>query len=622
MNILLSVLILSQGLHPIKGFGLFSVLSQVRKLVKAGVNSVEYLYSPNRRQSNDIVPEEYDFIIIGSGSAGSILANRLSENQDWKVLLLEAGNRANAFTEIPILAPLFQLTHFNWGYNMEKQEGICNAMEDGICAWPRGRALGGTTVINYMIYTRGNPIDYKRWESQGNPGWAYEDVLPFYLKSEDCHLGEPCNSRYHHKDGYLSVEYPFTSKLTSVFLKAGEKLGYRTVDYNTPDFMGFSPIQATQKRGKRHSVAAAFLNPIKKRSRLEIITSARVTNILINPETKAAYGVEFFKRKQKFSAMATKEVIVSAGTFHSPQLLMLSGIGPKEHLEELGIPLIKNLPVGETMYDHISYLSAVFTTNETIIGPIQALSPKEWLNWITHGEGLLTSLAGIEAIGYIKTEMSKEKADYPDIELLLNSIGSLQFDLGIISRPELRIKKEVYKEFFQPLEGKPSFSILPVLLHPKSKGYLKLRSANPFDPPLLYGNFYTDPENHDLRTMISAIRNIQRLCDTAPFRKLGTKQYEKPIPGCENHIFDTDNYWECALRSMSVTLHHQIATCKMGPEGDREAIVDSWLRVYGVKNLRVADSSVIPVTLSAHTNAPSMMIGEKLAKILEEDWSS
>lgn len=320
---------------------------------------------------------------------------------------------------------------------MEKQEDFCRAMEEGRCSWPRGRALGGSTVINYVIYTRGNPEDFRRWEAQGrssdfflqsyqclkliaqrvegqkeifyscfevisslfrfvlitswrrwsirwrksttgtafclgfnreffnrlgNPGWSYKDVLPYYLKSENCDLGKECNSKYHGKGGYLNVDYPYATKLTKTFLEAGlcvwtfttsvqrenfllskylskstgHELGEKLVDYNTAKYMGFAQIQANIKFGRRHSASAAFLDPFLHRTNLHVVTSARVTKILINPDTKEAYGVEFHKTLGKYTARARKEVILSAGTFHSPQLLMLSGIGPEDHLRELG----------------------------------------------------------------------------------------------------------------------------------------------------------------------------------------------------------------------------------------------------------------------------------------------
>lgn len=221
---------------------------------------------------------------------------------------------------------------------------------------------------------------------------------------------------------------------------------------------------------------------------------------------------------------------------------------------------------------------------------------------------------GIEAIAYISTNNDS----HPDIELLLNGIGSLQFDRGIFSRPELRITREVYREYFKPLEGKGVFSIMPMLLHPKSFGSLKLRSKNPDDPPLCYGNYLTDPYEQDLKLLIKSIRLMQKLVQSDGFKKLDATLYDKPVPGCENFIFDTDPYWECALRHLGVTLHHQISTCKMGAGED--AVVDNRLKVRGVKKLRVVDTSVIPLTLSAHTSAPTIMLGEKTADIIKTDY--
>ncbi|XP_018569546.1 glucose dehydrogenase [FAD, quinone]-like [Anoplophora glabripennis] len=574
----------------------------------------------NNPRFGSFIDAHYDFIIVGSGSAGSVLANRLSENPKWKVLLLEAGSRGNPLTLVPLLAPAFQLTPYNWGYTMEKQDNCCRAMEEGRCSWPRGRALGGSTVINYVIYTRGNPEDFRRWEALGNPGWSYKDVLPYYLKSENCNLGKGCNSKYHGNGGYLSVDYPYATELTRAFLEGGIEMGEKVVDYNTPKYMGFSQIQANLRFGRRHSASSAFLDPISDRTNLHVVTSARVTRVLINPETKVAYGVEFFKKLVKHTVRAKKEIILSAGTFHSPQLLMLSGVGPKNHIRELGIPLIQDLPVGQTLYDHIAYLPLIFRINETMIPSTQALEPIESLKWLINGTGVLSSLGGVEALAYIKTDASKEVEDYPDIELILASIGSLQYDFGLISRPELRIRQDVYDDYFRPLENKPCYSILTMLLHPKSKGHLKLKSHDPFDPPLLYGNYFSDSENHDMKTILSAVRYSQRLSRTKAFQKYGATMYDKPVPGCENHVFDSDPYWECALKTMTTTLHHQVSTCKMGPPNDTEAVVDNRLRVYGVRSLRVVDTSVIPVTLSAHTSAPGMMIGEKASDIIKQDW--
>ncbi|CAG9820544.1 unnamed protein product [Phaedon cochleariae] len=211
--------------------------------------SLDHDMSVVRKSKSD--KDDYDFIVVGSGSAGSVIASRLSENPQWRILLLEAGTRANSLTEIPLLAPVFQLTPYNWGYRMERQEGVCNAMEEGVCNWPRGRALGGTSVINYMIYTRGNPGDFERWEGQGNPGWSYDEVIQYYLKSEDCHLGKECQSRYHQNGGYLSIEYPFTTELTNAFIRAVVDVPTAAKPSKYPYKMSTQTVQPSRSYVKR-----------------------------------------------------------------------------------------------------------------------------------------------------------------------------------------------------------------------------------------------------------------------------------------------------------------------------------------------------------------------------------
>lgn len=264
--------------------------------------------------------------------------------------------------------------------------------------------------------------------------------MPYFLKSERCNLGEECFSKFHNSNGYLSVEYPYTTKLSSAFIKAGtyssnnnltdfvkakiisgEEMGYKNIDYNAQDPIGFSRLQATLQRGIRSSVSSAFLEPFENRANLEIITSARVTKILIDSDSNQAYGVEFYKNNIKYTMQSKKEVILSAGAFHSPQLLMLSGVGPKDHLKDLSIPLVKDLPVGQTLYDHVAFLPTIFTINETIITSRDTMNPLSLLSWLSSGKGILSSLGGVEAIAYIKTNVSEEVKDIPNIELLLVS---------------------------------------------------------------------------------------------------------------------------------------------------------------------------------------------------------
>lgn len=299
---------------------------------------------------------------------------------------------------------------------------------------------------------------------------------------------------------------------------------------------------------------------------------------------------------------------------------MLSGIGPKQHLQDLQIPLLQDLPVGQKLYDHITYVGLAFTINQTIsLSPGTVLTPQSIKAYLDRGRGPISSLGGVEGIGYIKTHVSKEKGDYPDVELIFVD-GALNSDFGIVNRRTMRIRDDVYNAVWRPLHNKPTWTIFPMLVHPKSVGFMKLKSRNPFDYPVFYGNYLTDAEGSDLDTMVAAIRYIIRLSKTSPFQKFASKLNDNPVPGCDHFLFDSDDYWKCCVRTLSITLHHQVATAKMGPPHDPEAVVDNQLRVYGIRNLRVADTSIIPVPLTAHTNAPATMVGEKAADLIKFTW--
>ncbi|XP_044738153.1 glucose dehydrogenase [FAD, quinone]-like [Chrysoperla carnea] len=567
--------------------------------------------------------QEYDFIIIGGGSAGSVIANRLSEVGHWKILLIEAGGLENFFTDIPAACTLLQLTEFDWQYKMEKLPEVCMAMENQQCLWPRGKVLGGSSVINYMMYTRGNKYDFERWEKEGNPGWLWKDVLPYYIKSEKANL-KHADPGAHGIFGYLSVEdVPYQTPLVNAFLEAGRETGRKIIDYNGDSQWGFSQIQGTIRSGKRCSAAKAFLEPIILRPNLKILIKNLVTKILIDPKTKTAYGVEFEDEfKLKHTALAKKEVILSAGVIGSPQLLILSGVGPKNHLIELDIPVIQDLQVGQNLHDHLCFVGLTFLINETASYTLtKFLQLSSFIQYFS-GKGPLTTLGGVEALGFIKTNVSKDpRIDFPDVELVFVA-GSLSSDAGVTFRKGFGISKEFYKEYFEPISQRESWSIFPVLLHPKSTGYLRLRSKNISDHPILHGNYYTDPEQHDVRTMVAAVKEIIRLSETKAFQRFGSKLYDTPFPTCKSLKFGTDEYWECCVRSLAPTLHHQVGTCKMGPRNDSTAVVGSQFRVHGIKNLRVADSSTIPFALSAHTNAPAMMIGERVSDFIKNHFKN
>ncbi|GJQ78164.1 hypothetical protein Trydic_g2496 [Trypoxylus dichotomus] len=581
------------------------------------MKSYEHFYQGGSSSStND--DEIFDFIVVGSGSAGAVIASRLSEVPHWNVLLLEAGRVENSPALVPPLAPLLQFTDYNWPYLMEYQEGIGKGLVGHKMAWPRGRALGGTTVINYMIYTRGNPEDYDRWAAKGNPGWSYQDVLPYFLKSENSSLidGDP---NYHNTKGEWSVTNPYRGPLLNSFLSAGQELGFDIIDYTTPRQIGFSSVKANQVKGRRHSIATAFLQPIKHRKNLHIRTSAHANRILVDPQTRQAYGVDYDYKGHSRKAFSKKEVILSAGTFNSPQLLMLSGIGPAEDLQNLGIPVLQDLAVGKFMQDHLTFVGLIFTVNKNVTVNIQsALATESVRNYLEYGTGPISSLGGVEGLGYVQV-LDATTPNFPDVELIFVG-GSLNSDYGLGTRRSMRIRDDVYDKLWRPLHDVPAWTIFPMPVHPESIGSMSLRSKNPYDAPLLFGNYFTDAQNKDMRTMIASIRFALKLAQSEGFRKYDSKLYEVPVPGCERHRFNSDAYWECAVRALSVTLHHQVGTCKMGPGSDPSAIVDAELKVHGVSGLRVADCSVIPFAITAHTSAPCAMVGEKGSDLIKGSW--
>lgn len=496
-------------------------------------------------------------------------------------------------------------------------------MEGQRCAFPRGKGLGGTSIINYMIYNRGNRNDYDRWAAAGNTGWSWAEVLPYFLKSERSTLKNQRRSKYHNQNGWLSVEdNPHRTKLVAGFIEANKNLGINEVDYNSGDQLGVSYLQATTKNGKRHSAYRAFLEPILERTNLHIMVNTRVTKILIDPKTKTAFGAEFLRNRKRHQVTARKEVILSAGTFASPQLLMLSGIGMKNELSRLGIPLVKDLPVGKIMYDHPCHLGPTFIVNTTgeSLNAERSLAPNNIVDYL-HGRGPLTVPGGVEALSFIRTKTHDNRnSNVPNVELIFVS-GGFHSDEGAGISRGMRIKEDIYKTTFSQLEDTSidTFSIMPMIFHPKSVGYLKLKSTNPFHWPLFYPSFFQHPD--DAETLLDGIKFALKLAQTPPFKKLGARLHSVPLPPCAHIHFNSDEYWRCSIRTLASTLHHQISTCRMGPANDLNSVVSPELKVHGINKLRVVDTSIIPEQLTAHTNAASFMIGEKAADMIKRQWN-
>ncbi|XP_026677686.1 glucose dehydrogenase [FAD, quinone]-like [Diaphorina citri] len=560
---------------------------------------VDRIIKDNLLTPSDAVPdlksfaEEYDFIVVGSGSGGSVVANRLTENSNWTVLLLEAGPEEIILDEIPLFVSHIVSSDFNWGYTTEKTDGICKGMKNQRCNWPRGKVMGGTSVTNYMVYTRGVPHDYDGWAAPkiptgkvmggtsvtnymvytrgvphdydgwaalGNIGWSFEEVLPYFKKSEDMKTAELKSSPYHGVGGYLKIERPlWRTPLAKCVLDAGHEMGYDIVDPSEPNAIGFSYVLANTGNGERYSASRAFLRPIRKRPNLKVAKRARVTKVLIdeNDNLKRATGVEFFKNKQRHTVRARKEVILSAGALNSPQLLMLSGIGPRDHLEEMNIPVIQDLKVGYNLQDHVSMAGLVFLVNDSVtivellmlsgIGPRDHLEemnipviedlkvgynlqdhvsmaglvflvndsvtivesqfqkPRYIVDYWFRRQGPYTSPGGAETMALISSKFENDKTR-PDIELVFGP-GALTGDSNGSLRSLLGISDKFYRKVYQPYFERQAYNIVPLILRPFSRGFVKLRSSNPFDSPKFYPNYLSD--SRDLDVLIEAIKMIK-----------------------------------------------------------------------------------------------------------------
>jgi choline dehydrogenase-like flavoprotein len=562
-------------------------------------------------------PTEYDFIIVGGGTAGCLMAARLSEIPHWTVLLIEAGGEENVLQDVPMLPTLTQLTEANWGHKTEPSSTACLGMNDGRCNWPTGRVLGGTSVLNYMVYSRGNRKDYDGWEEQGCEGWGYNDILPYFLRSEDMLIPYLANDTvYHSTKGELPVNEPrYHSESATVFLKAASEIGYESVDYNGRSDMGFSYVQTMLKDGMRVSSNRAFLEPARKRNNLYVQKRSLVTKILIHKENQTAYGVQYtLWGLLPREARARKEVIVSAGAINSPQLLMLSGIGPKEDLQKLGISVIQDSKVGYNLQDHISLGNLFIIVNSSIVLRFDNIIDDvvSIFEYLLKRTGILADTGSIEALGF---EDVGDHDDLPDIELLFagTTLASL-----LPAWVAWGARLDIYN-VYKSLGNQNAFSIFPTLMHPKSRGRITLRSAKPTDMPLIYHNYLTEPEDMDI--LIEGIHRTINLTETEAFQQYDAQLYTVPLPPCKDHEFASDAYWECSIRQLTFTTYHPCGTCKMGPNSDPDAVVDPKLKVRGIQGLRVVDASIIPTIPVGHLTAPIYMIAEKGADMIKKEWN-
>ena len=511
----------------------------------------------------------HDVVIVGAGAAGCVLASRLSEDPGLSVLLIEAGPRARKLeTRIPAAFSKLYRTPLDWGDSTVPQGGL-----DGReIVFPRGRMIGGSASMNAMMVLRGHPADYDAWGAAGCPGWAWADVEPWFAKSAD--------------GPFPLAEQRDRHAVTEAFVHAAQAAGIPfTEDLNGRENAGVGYVRVSQRRGRRFSVVDGYLRPALRRPNLTVVTEGVVTRVLV--EGGRARGVAYRLHGEgpgaEEEAVAGREVVLCAGAIGSPHLLQLSGIGPRDVLERAGVEVVHELEgVGANLVDHLANGLLVRTEGAQTLATAESLG--NLAAWWLRGRGPLTSNLG-EAAAFVRT---RRELPSPDLEFVFVPV---------------LFEEEGLK---QPTED--GFTLAVVLLQPRSTGTVTLRSADPLEPPAIDPRYLSDPEGHDVRTLLHGLRLARRVVAHEPLSRFVAAEM---LPGADAQ---TDDELVAHIRALSQTLYHPAATCRMGT--DALAVVDPKLRVRGLEGLRVADASVIPRLPSGHTNWPTVMVAERAAALL------
>ncbi len=533
----------------------------------------------------------YDYIIIGAGSAGCVLANRLSADHNKKILLIEAGSKDNnKLLHIPGAYAKFFRKKYDWGYWTEPQLHVNNKK----IYLPRGKVLGGSSAINAMAYVRGSKYDYDNWSKLGNKGWSFRDILPYFIKSEHNEQFYLVDRGYHGKNGLLNISFAnkYVTPLAKAFVEAGQEVG---IPYN-PDFNGefqhgTGLCQFTIKNEVRQSTATAFLKPVINRPNLDVMTNTQVKKIVVDQDR--ATGVEIFSGiKSSQIINASNEVIVSAGTFNSPQLLLLSGIGDPDELLQHQIQPVKHLAgVGKNLQDHVFCSVSATSNEESLNSGLKPLNQLKNLIKYRFGKNGPLTMSVLEAMAFVNLDDADLRPNFQFHFVPLHAGKGYDYDAHDIST----------------LPKENGYSILPTLINPKSRGFVALKSPNPLDPPKIQPNFFQHPE--DLQMMVKGVKLAIKIMKQSPFENFCKEIHSPPDTSSDTAIAEH-------VRQSLEAIYHPCGTCKMG--NDPMSVVDDKLQVHGLKGLRVVDASIMPNIVSGNTNAPVVMIAEKASEMILE----
>lgn len=577
---------------------------------------IAYLNHESIRQSYYVFTkpsfDSYDFIVVGGGTAGSVLASRLSEVPEWKVLLLESGGSGSNVSDVAFLYGAdFYNTALHLNYRSEPQNRVCQSQPSGKCNLIQGQGLGGGSSINAMIHYRSTSTDYDEWASMGARGWSYADVLPFFQKSETWNGGENdlngesseagADSGTRGTSGPIQVmRQDAFPELTSAFMQTAKEKGFPLLHLNSgraEEQAGL--IEVAMMNGVRSSTRRAYLLPALDRPNLDVVCNARVTRILF--EGKRAVGIEYSRGRRKFKVRASKEVILSAGAINSPKILMLSGIGDASHLKPLGIPVVHDLPaVGKGLQDHVN-IHTFFSSNKLYLSPAKYHDIRDYdekkTGFLSHSSKL--------ALAFFSSTGNASNLDSSIEFSFLEFRNQRSFP---VTEDEIRNKGSF-------------FAILYKFLSPESQGSVQLRSRNPLDDPVIIGNWLSTKS--DLETTRTGLLWQINFFNSEPFKKLGFRLI--PIMSACGNVSRFEDitlpFLDCYIRRNATSDSHYSSTCRMGDPSDPSSVVDPNLRVLGVEGLRVIDASVMPKIVRGNTNAPTIMIAEKGADMMRAEYA-